>query len=72
MHLFKCRFIEVSVVAPENSSPRLFRCSSCNHKVRFGAKRCGYCYQDTFFLNRKGTWYAISAKVLLVLVLYFS
>lgn len=40
--------------------------------MRFGAKRCGYCYQDTFFLNRKGTWYAISAKLLLVLVLYFS
>ncbi len=55
-----------------NSDRRVFRCGNCNHKLRFGAKRCGYCYKDTAFWNRKGSWYVGAAVILFLISLFFS
>lgn len=32
---------------------RLFRCSQCHHKLRYGARVCSYCWQPTSLLNRR-------------------
>ncbi|SLN68388.1 hypothetical protein TRL7639_03975 [Falsiruegeria litorea R37] len=31
---------------------RLLKCEYCSHHLRFGAPRCGKCYQKTPSLNR--------------------
>jgi hypothetical protein len=39
---------------------RVFRCS-CGHKMRFGAARCGRCYDHSPFYNRRETWVTAAA-----------
>lgn len=42
---------------------RIFTCSNCGHKLRFGRSYCGYCRKPTNMLNRTST-YVIGAVVL--------
>jgi hypothetical protein len=35
----------------------------CGHRMRFGAARCGWCYQSTSFYNRRATWMTAAAAV---------
>ena len=34
---------------------RLFKCSLCHHKLRYGVRVCSYCWQRTPLLNRRFT-----------------
>lgn len=35
---------------------RYFHCKHCGHKVRFGRRECGACYQDTPIYNHVSFW----------------
>jgi hypothetical protein len=58
-------------MAGNNSNTRVFRCGNCNHKLRFGARRCGYCYKDTSIWNCKSTWYVTVAVLLCSMGVFF-
>lgn len=45
---------------------RLFFCEDCEHKLRFGAARCGLCGHRTPVVNRRSTWLLSIVAVLLV------
>lgn len=52
---------------------RLFRCSNCGHRLRFGAPVCGKCYHPTPMANRRLTyWLALLLIPLLGLVVLAS
>ena len=38
-------------VSRDSGTKRLFRCGSCRHKMRFGASRCGACWEPTPIYN---------------------
>ncbi len=43
---------------------RLFSCSNCNHRLRFGQTKCSRCYSDTPMSNR---WSVIILGALMIL-----
>ena len=48
---------------------RLFRCTHCGHRLRFGQRDCGACYQATPWINRYGFWLcALAALVVTALI----
>lgn len=47
---------------------RVFKCS-CGHYVRFGVKRCGYCWKPTSLINRT-SFYFLLFCIALFLMLY--
>jgi hypothetical protein len=42
---------------------RLFRCSVCHHKLRYGARVCSVCWQRTSLLNRRTTPFVMIALI---------
>jgi len=43
---------------------RLFRCSNCRHRLRYGRAVCSVCYTPTPFANRK--WFLLTFIVAMV------
>lgn len=52
---------------------RLFSCATCNHKLRFGASRCGQCWQPAPLYNQTRVYVmAAGAVVAGVVYLYLN
>jgi hypothetical protein len=52
--------------APKNNpSLRLFTCATCGHKIRFGAARCGQCWQAAPLYNQTRFYVGLAAVVAL-------
>lgn len=45
---------------------RIFACEDCGHRIRFGARHCGYCRHKAPLLNRK-SFYEVTIFCSLIL-----
>ncbi len=49
---------------PKGKQPmRLFTCAACGHKMRFGAARCGQCWQAAPMYNQTRFYVTLAAVV---------
>lgn len=58
------------MIRPKNGTPsngrtplRLFTCATCGHKLRFGASRCGQCWQPSPLYNQTRFYITLAGAV---------
>ena len=63
----------VNTLASKTRQPlRLISCKTCGHKLRFGASRCGQCWQPSPLINQTGFHMAAAGATVLIALYVFA